>query len=214
MLRSTASSQVRDLSAKAILMGGLQEVFASSPDRLCWRNLRWCRLARLGRNCLTISIAPGWELSWDRTRDWLFVKIRRNGPEADGAPPLAEQIGILAEQASVFQLVLELDEIDVLFSYLIGQLIMLHKRVWAKGGKIRLCGLSQRNQKPSICAAWMIVFLLIPPTKRRFPPELAIIGGRSNTGVACVPESRLDWRRPSFSLVRDTADSRLCRSVQ
>ena len=99
------------------------------------------------KELVMISVAPGWELSWEGTRDWLFVKIRRNGAEADGAPPLAQQIWDLAEQASVFQLVLELDEIDVLFSYLIGQLIMLHKRVWAKGGKIRLCGLSQRNQE-------------------------------------------------------------------
>jgi anti-anti-sigma factor len=99
------------------------------------------------KELVMISVAPGWELSWEGTRDWLFVKIRRNGAEADGAPPLAQQIWDLAEQTSVFQLVLELDEIDVLFSYLIGQLIMLHKRVWAKGGKIRLCGLSQRNQE-------------------------------------------------------------------
>jgi anti-anti-sigma factor len=100
-----------------------------------------------GKELFMISVAPGWELSWEEAQDWLFVKIRRRGPEADGAPPLAQQIWGLVEQKSVFQLVLELDEIDLLFSYLIGQLVMLHKRVWAKGGKIRLCGLSQRNQE-------------------------------------------------------------------
>ena len=45
------------------------------------------------------------------------------------------------------RLVLELDQIDVLGSHLIGQLVLLHKWISEHDGVLRLCGLSTRNRR-------------------------------------------------------------------
>ncbi len=45
------------------------------------------------------------------------------------------------------RLVLELDQVDVLGSHLIGQLVLLDKWMSEHGGVLRLCGLSPRNRR-------------------------------------------------------------------
>jgi anti-anti-sigma factor len=67
--------------------------------------------------------------------------------EVEEAPPLAEQIWGLLEQNMTHRLVLELDQLNFLGSYLIGQLVCLHKRIHTHGGLMRLCGLSEANQE-------------------------------------------------------------------
>ena len=42
---------------------------------------------------------------------------------------------------------LELDEVELLHSYLVGQLVLLHKRISTHGGVMRVCGLSPGNQQ-------------------------------------------------------------------
>ncbi len=93
-----------------------------------------------------VSIARGWEADADRRNDWLLVKLKRPNRDADAEPPLAEQVWGLLQQHRSNQLILELDEIDALRSHLIGQLVLLQKRLCAGGGRIRLCGLSRINQ--------------------------------------------------------------------
>jgi len=94
-----------------------------------------------------LQIAPGWQLELERGPDWLFVRIRRPDTEADDSPPLADRIWWLLEEHFTRRLVLELDELDVLCSYLIGQLVLLHKRIAVGGGMLRLCGLSENNRQ-------------------------------------------------------------------
>jgi len=94
-----------------------------------------------------LQIAPGWQLEVERGPDWLFVRIRRPDTEADDSPPLADRIWWLLEEHFTRRLVLELDELDVLCSYLIGQLVLLHKRIAVGGGMLRLCGLSENNRQ-------------------------------------------------------------------
>jgi len=94
-----------------------------------------------------LQIAPGWQLEVERGPDWLFVRIRRPVAEADESPPLADRIWWLLEEHFTRRLILELDELDVLCSYLIGQLVLLHKRIVVHGGMLRLCGLSKNNQQ-------------------------------------------------------------------
>ena len=93
-----------------------------------------------------VAIAHGWEADVDCRNDWLLVKLKRPSGDADAEPPLAEQVWGLLEQHRTSQLILELEEIDALRSHLIGQLILLQKRLCAGGGRIRLCGLSRINQ--------------------------------------------------------------------
>ena len=52
----------------------------------------------------------------------------------------------LLEQHFTYRLMLELDQIVLLNSTLIGQLIQLHKRIREHDGVLRLCGLSSHNR--------------------------------------------------------------------
>ena len=45
------------------------------------------------------------------------------------------------------RLVLELDDIGPMMSSLIGQLVLLQKRISSHGGLMRLCGVSPSNQR-------------------------------------------------------------------
>ena len=94
-----------------------------------------------------IEIGPGWEMDVDRGPDWVFVTLRNPDPDATGTPPLAESLWRLLKNNASYRLVLELDQIEVLYSYLIGQLVLLHKRIYIHGGMMRLCGLSPHNQE-------------------------------------------------------------------
>ena len=75
----------------------------------------------------------------DRGPDWLFIRIR------PGMQPLDDVAGrwwSLLQKHFIYRLVLEMDEVECLPSQLIGQLVMLQKRVLQHEGALRLCGLS------------------------------------------------------------------------
>ena len=91
-------------------------------------------------------IAPGWELKVARGPGWLWVKVEHPDRLGSDSPPLAEHVWSLMERHFVCRLVLELDALDLLNSYLIGQLVLLDKRIGQRGGLMRLSGLSPCNQ--------------------------------------------------------------------
>ncbi len=91
------------------------------------------------------SIAPGWELDVERRGNWLLVRPRISLEQTAEPPPLAEEVWKLLEQHGLCQVIVELDQIDVLRSHVIGQLLRLQKRICTVSGAIRLCGLSPRN---------------------------------------------------------------------
>jgi anti-anti-sigma factor len=93
-----------------------------------------------------LQTAAGWGLDVDRGPDWIFVRVHpRSG--FDDAPGLAESVWAVLEQHFVYRLVLELDEIAMLHSPIIGQLVLLSKRVHSHGGLLRLCGVSDANRE-------------------------------------------------------------------
>jgi anti-anti-sigma regulatory factor len=103
-----------------------------------------------------VQIAHGWELDIDRGPDWLFVRphslLPRFAAPAEGAedadmPDLADDIWLLVEQNFARRLVLELDDIGPLDSFLVGQLVRLYKRFCSHGRVMRISGLSGANQK-------------------------------------------------------------------
>jgi hypothetical protein len=94
-----------------------------------------------------LAIAPGWELKVDRGPDWLWVKIERPEPYGVDTPPLADEVWAQLECHFVHRLVLELDEIELLDSYLIGQVLALDKRIREHGGLLRLTGVSSFNRE-------------------------------------------------------------------
>jgi anti-anti-sigma factor len=121
-----------------------------------------------------VEIAPGWELDVDREPNWLLVKLRSPDPTASDPSSLAEALWELLQQHRTDHLVLELDQMPVLYTSLIGQLVLLHKRLCVHGGAMRLCGLSPHNQE----------VLHICRLDDRFPPyrtrEDAVLG-------RCIP---------------------------
>lgn len=76
----------------------------------------------------------------DRGPDWLIVQLTPTDEPFDN---LADRLWSLLNQHFVYRLVLEMDYVDFLPSHLMGQLVMLHKRVLKQGGALRLSGLSR-----------------------------------------------------------------------
>lgn len=93
------------------------------------------------------AIATGWELKVDRGPGWLLVKAKGPGPDAPETTVLADQLWSILERHLVYRLVLDLDQIELLNSALIGQLLVLYRRIHEHDGMLRLCGLSPFNQK-------------------------------------------------------------------
>ncbi len=75
----------------------------------------------------------------DRGPDWLFVRLDASEENIDG---LADRLWSLLDQHFIYRLVLEMDDVDFLPSRMMGQLIMLQKRVMQHDGALRLCGVS------------------------------------------------------------------------
>jgi anti-anti-sigma factor len=92
------------------------------------------------------DIADGWGLDVEVGSHWLFVTVRCKRGHTWETPPLAEFVWDIADELSTNQIILELSEVEVLHSLLIGQLILLHKRITSHGGIVRLAGLSPQNQ--------------------------------------------------------------------
>jgi len=89
-----------------------------------------------------------WDLKVDRGPNWLFVKLRQPPRNIAGSEvPLADELWNLLQQHFTSRLVLELDEVDRLQSWMMGQLVSLNKRVSTQGGMLRLCGLNKANSE-------------------------------------------------------------------
>jgi anti-sigma B factor antagonist len=93
-----------------------------------------------------IQLAPGWNLEVERGPDWLFVRLHCLPENIWESPPLAETLWSLVEQHFTYRLVLECNELQLLHTMLLGQLVLLHKRLNVHGGTLRLWGLSQQNR--------------------------------------------------------------------
>lgn len=83
--------------------------------------------------------AQDWSIDVDRGPDWLFMRLH---PGTHSPDDVADKIWSLADRHFVYRLVLEMNDVDMLPSRLMGQLVMLQKRVLQRDGSLRLCGLS------------------------------------------------------------------------
>jgi anti-anti-sigma regulatory factor len=97
---------------------------------------------------MKLALNAGWEVDVERGPDWLFVRPHPpQGNYFEDTSNLAQQLWELMQQGFQNRLVVELDELVILPSDVIGQLIMLHKRVASAGGVMRICGLSPRCEE-------------------------------------------------------------------
>jgi anti-anti-sigma factor len=94
-----------------------------------------------------LTVAPDCELDVQRGPDWLLVRVRNLDQTGSETPALAERLWSLLQQHFTYRLVLELDEVRILNSHLIGQLIQLYRRIEEHDGVMRLCGLSVYNRQ-------------------------------------------------------------------
>jgi anti-anti-sigma regulatory factor len=94
-----------------------------------------------------LETASGWRLDVEEEGGWLFVGIRHPSRETFEMYDLAQRVWSIVEEHHVYRLVLELDEIAMLDSLLLGQLIRLEQELAVQGGVLRLSGLSPRQQE-------------------------------------------------------------------
>ena len=96
---------------------------------------------------MVVDSMPGWTLETERGPDWLFIRpIPPANVMHSGEVEFAEAIWERMDQQFCHRVVLEMDRIPLLRSWLIGQLVLLHKRVTAHDGLMRLAGMSDGNQ--------------------------------------------------------------------
>lgn len=78
------------------------------------------------------------EMEVVRGPDWLIVRVQIDSEDAD---QLADLIWDLVEKHFVYRLVLEMDDVEFMPSAMMGQLVMLQKRLLQHEGSLRLSGL-------------------------------------------------------------------------
>ncbi len=94
-----------------------------------------------------VQLAPQWTMDVERGPGWLFVRL--HGPDdgdAEGVD-LADMLWSLMERHFAQRMILELDDVPLLRSSLIGNLVRLHKRIATHQGMLRICGLSNQQQE-------------------------------------------------------------------
>ena len=78
-------------------------------------------------------------LEVDRGPDWLFVRLDLDTCAIDS---VADRLWAILDKHFIYRLVLEMEDVEMLSSRLMGQLVMLQKRVLQHEGALRLSGLS------------------------------------------------------------------------
>lgn len=92
-----------------------------------------------------IELKDGWELHLDASPDWLFFHVVAPSHRAMGEPPIAEAVARETTTSGIKRVVMDFSGNVMLFSYLVGQIVVLHKRLLLEGGAFRVCGLSHEN---------------------------------------------------------------------
>jgi len=95
---------------------------------------------------MLLELAPDWSLAIDRGPDWMFIRLKPPAGGDTGEIPLAEMVWGRMEQSFCCRVVLEFDDVKLLRSWMVGQLVRLHKRVTTQGGMLRVSGLSPANE--------------------------------------------------------------------
>src|SRR5215469_16114306 len=92
-----------------------------------------------------VALSSGWMVDVERGPDWLFVRL--GAPDGDcDVSLLADSVWSVIKQHFVYRVVLECDELGMLDSAMIAQIVGLHRRLQKQSGVLRLCGLSDQNQ--------------------------------------------------------------------
>lgn len=117
-----------------------------------------------------LATKKSWSVEFDRGPEWLFARVVCPATADVSDLRLAEVIWQAMEQQFLHRVVIEMDQIEYLRSVLIGQIVMLHKRLTSHGGLLRLSGMTPRQ----------VEVLQVTGLEERFPPfenrEQAVMG--------------------------------------
>ena len=94
-----------------------------------------------------VHVAPAWQTEVKRGPQCLFVRIEPSQDPLHNWDGLAEHLWALLKEQFTYRVVLDMQDVALMNSTLIGQLVMLHTRVHNHGGMLRLCRLSEENQE-------------------------------------------------------------------
>jgi anti-anti-sigma regulatory factor len=100
---------------------------------------------RVEGTTVMIELSSRWMLDVERGPDWLFVRPGASG-DVEGEL-MADSVWSVAKQHFIYRVVLECDQLNMLNSHLISQIVALRRRLQKQGGILRLCGLSDDNQQ-------------------------------------------------------------------
>jgi|YNPMSStandDraft_1061717.scaffolds.fasta_scaffold00866_7 anti-anti-sigma factor len=93
------------------------------------------------------TLSLGWDLDVTQGEGWLIIRPRPHGPQTTELVPLSDEILKLLEWCWVNRVILVLDGLDLLTSFVVGQLIKLHRHLENNGGILRLCGVNSRHRQ-------------------------------------------------------------------
>lgn len=94
-----------------------------------------------------MQVAQGWSVGIERGPDWLFVNLHREDEEAGEPTALAESLWDLLQCHLGHRMVIELNDIPLVSSGLLGQLVQLSKQINDQRGVLRLCGVSANGEQ-------------------------------------------------------------------
>lgn len=92
-------------------------------------------------------LTADWQMELERGPDWVFIRLLSSEQAGWQGAGLAEALWNVMQTQMASRLVLHMDHVPMLRSEMLGELVRLHKRIHARGGLLRLCGLSPSNQQ-------------------------------------------------------------------
>lgn len=94
-----------------------------------------------------VELASGWNLNVERGPDWLFVRIHCDDADPNASPSLAEAIWSLLKDHFTRRIVVECDQVPLLNSGILSELLKLRSMINSENGMMRLSGLSPVNRR-------------------------------------------------------------------
>ena len=94
---------------------------------------------------MSLEMAAGWQIEVERGPEWLYVRLFPDKDATHDPVPLADTLWKVMESEFTYRLVVEMDNISLLYSHILGELVLLSRRVAEHGGLLRISGLSQSN---------------------------------------------------------------------
>jgi len=96
---------------------------------------------------MRLNLAPGWTVEVDRGPDCVFVRLHGLDRTQPADLDLADQLSRLVDQEFAHRLVVEMDDVPIMRSHMVGELVRLHQQIHDRGGMMRVCGLSADNHE-------------------------------------------------------------------